>query len=152
MKVKFRHAVKAFQGKFKAEGLVYCRYNDGALYLVRKYPRYTPSDHNHEMGNAARNMGKLFRSVSAEYKSDLKTYAALMNNYTDLSEKLPAHCYAHFTQMMWALKRKIPEINLATLTIDDILINEYPVRSVAEAMEAGLLPAIPEGMMLTNRL
>ena len=73
MKVKFRHAVKAFHGSFKAEGLVYCKYNDGALYLTRKYPTYTASDQNHKIGNAGRNLGKLFRTLSEEYKNDLKT-------------------------------------------------------------------------------
>ncbi|HNW99975.1 MAG TPA: hypothetical protein PLE74_01645 [Candidatus Cloacimonadota bacterium] len=152
MKVKFRHAVKAFHGKFKTEGLVYCRYNNGALYLTRKYPFYTPSDQNHKIGNAGRNLGKLFRNIAVEYKNDLKTYAKLLVNYTDLSEKLPASCYVLFTKMMYGLQKKVPEIDLSTLTLDDILNNEYPVRNVVEAMQNGLLPGIPEAMMLTNKI
>jgi hypothetical protein len=150
VKVKFRHAVKAFQGKFKSEGLVYCKYNDGALYRVRKYPCYTASDQNHIIGNAGRNLGKLFKTLSVEYKNDLKTYSALMSNYTDLADKIPANCYANYLRMMWALKKQIPEIDLSTITKEDILKHEYPVRTVVEAMEAILLPNIEEAQMLTN--
>ncbi|HNX00527.1 MAG TPA: hypothetical protein PLE74_07710 [Candidatus Cloacimonadota bacterium] len=152
MKAKFRHAVKAFHGKFKSEGLVYCRYNDGALYITRKYPSFTASGQNHKIGNAGRNLGQLFQNVAIEYKHDLKTYATLMSSYTDLSVKLPANSYAYFVKMMYALKRKIPDINLATLTLDDILNNEYPIRTVAEAMEAGLLTNIQEGSNLSSKL
>jgi hypothetical protein len=150
MKVKFRHAVKSFQGKFKSEGLVYCKYNDGALYLTRKYPCYTPSDHNHEMGDAGRNLGKLFRNISPDYKNDLRTYSKLMTNYTNLEEKIPPNCYANFMKMMFALKKLIPDVDLATITKEDILKNEYPVCSIAQAMEEGLLLDIPEANMLTN--
>jgi hypothetical protein len=152
VKVKFRHAVKAFQGKFKAEGLVYCKYNDGALYRVRQYPRYTASDHNHEIGNAGRNLGMLFRTLSVEFKNDLKTYSALMTNYTDLGNKIPANCYANYNRMMFALKKQIPEIDLSTITKEDILKHEYPVITVVEAMKAGLLLNIPEASILTHEL
>jgi hypothetical protein len=152
MKVKFRHAVKAFHGSFKAEGLVYCKYNDGALYLTRKYPTYTASDQNHKIGNAGRNLGMLFRSVSEEYKNDLKTYAKLMTNYTNLEDKIPANSYAYFTKMMFALKKLFLDIDLNTLTKDDILKNEYPVMTVVGAMGAGLLFAIPEGSILDHQM
>jgi hypothetical protein len=152
MKVKFRHAVKSFHGKFKSEGLVYCKYNDGALYLTRKYPCYTPSDHNHEIGDAGRNLGKLFKDISPDYKNDLRTYSKLMTNYTNLSDKIPANCYAYYLKMMFALKKLIPDADLATITRDDILKHEYPVRTVLEAMKNGLLLDIPEASMLEHKL
>jgi|WetSurMetagenome_2_1015567.scaffolds.fasta_scaffold448000_1 hypothetical protein len=152
MKVKFRHAVKAFHGKFKAEGLVYCKYNDGALYLTRKYPHYTPSDQNHKIGNAGKNLGNLFKQFSEEYKNDLKIYSKLLVNYTDLSEKIPASYYNVYTKMMWALKRQIPEIDLSTITKDDIMKHEYHVRTVLEAMKAGLLLKIPEANILEHKM
>jgi hypothetical protein len=152
MKVKFRHAVKAFHGKFKSEGLVYCKYNDGALYLTRKYPNYTPSDQNHKIGNAGKNLSNLFRQISDEYKNDLKIYAKLMTNYTNLDEKIPASFYMTYIRMMWALKKQIPEIDLTILTKDDILKHEYPVRTVVEAMQAGLLMHIEEASMLNHEM
>jgi hypothetical protein len=152
MKVKFRHAVKAFHGKFKSEGLVYCKYNDGALYLTRKYPCYTASDQNHKIGNAGRNLGSLFYQLSEEYKNDLKIYAKLLVSYTDLSEKIPASYYIIFTKMIWALKKQIPDIDLSNITKDDILNHEYPVRTILEAMQSGLLLAIPEANLLEHMM
>ena len=75
-----------------------------------------------------------------------------MTNYTDLADKIPANCYANYLRMMWALKKQIPEIDLSTITKDDILKNEYPVCSVVQAMDAGLLPNIDERVMLINKI
>jgi hypothetical protein len=152
MKVKFRHAVKGFHGKFKAEGLVYCKYNDGALYLTRKYPCYTPSIQNEKIGIISKNLKQLYVSISPEYKMDLKNYCQLMIKYTDLSEKLPTSCYATYTKMMWALKKQFPEIDLTILTREDILKHEYPVRTVVEAMKEGLLLEIEEASMLEHKM
>ncbi len=52
--------------------------------------------------------------------------------------------------MMFALKRQIPEVDLSTITKDDILKQEYPVITVVDAMLVGLLLVIPEAGMLTN--
>jgi hypothetical protein len=152
VKVKFRHAVKALHGKFKSEGLVYCKYNDGALYRARKYPCYTASEQNHKIGNAGKNLGRVFHTLSVEYKNDLKTYSALMTNYTDLAEKIPANCYANYLKMMWALKKRYPDVDLATITKEEILKMEYPIRSILEAMKSEILQSIPEANILTNEM
>ncbi len=152
MKVRFRHAVKGFFGKFRTEGLVYCKYNDGALCLIRKYPYYTASEQNHKIGNAGRNLGKLFWLISDDYKNDLRIYSKLMMHYIDLSEKIPASCYAHFIKMMFALQKQIPAVDLSSITREEILEHEYPVRIVVEAMKAGLLMDIPEAALLIHEM
>jgi hypothetical protein len=152
MKTKFKHFVRGFYGKFKSEGLVYCKYNSGALCFARKYPAYTESEQNKKIGIISKNLKELYVSISAEYKLDLKIYSKLMVNYMNLEEKIPASSYAIYTKMMWKLKKRFPEIDLTTITREEIMKQEYPVKSVVEAMEFGLLLKIEEASVLLNEM
>jgi hypothetical protein len=53
--------------------------------------------------------------------------------------------------MFFTLKKQFPEVDLTTLSKDDILKNEYPVRTVVESMKSGMLQDILEAGMLTGK-
>ncbi len=152
MKTKFTNCVKAFYGRFKSQGLVHCKYNQGSLVITRKYPVLEIQEHHHTFGNKGKNLAALFHTLSPEYVADLKNYTVLLSRTTNLNEKLPATHYAVYLAMMWKLKHLHPEIDMATLTREDILQNEFPVRTIVEAMEAGFLMQIVEASMLIHEM
>jgi hypothetical protein len=152
MKTKFTNCVRSFSGRLKSQGLVHCKYNQGNLIITRKYPVVEIIEHHHTFGTTSKNLGKLFRSFSSEYVADLKNYTVLLSKRTNLNEKLSATHYAVYLAMMWKLKSQFPEIDLVTLTKDDILKHEYPVLSIVESMQSGMLQDIPEGRVLEHKI
>jgi hypothetical protein len=152
MKTKFTNCIRAFYGTLKSQGLVHCKYNQGSLVITRKYPSIEIEAQHHNFGDRSKNLAALFKTISPEYIADLKNYAILFSKTVNLNEKLPPSHYSLYLRMMWNLKHRYPEINMATITKDDILKNEYPVLTIVQAMGAGLLLSIDEANMLTSKL
>jgi hypothetical protein len=152
MKPVFKHSVKAFKGVNRKEDLVYCSYNDGDLIISRKLPKRKEDANNRNFGIICKNLRELYSTISAEYKTDLASYTLMFHSVAYNPHKIPMSAFAIFTKMMWSLKKRFTEIDLSTLTRDDILKNEYPVCSVVQAMDAGLLLKIEEGVMLTSKI
>jgi hypothetical protein len=152
MKPTFKHNVRTFKGINRKEGLTYCRYNNGNLIIAKTLPKREATAQNHTFGTITKHLHELYKSVSPGYKLDLSNYAILHSQLPAISHKLQASGSALFTGMMWKLKHLYPEIDMATITKEDILKNEYPVRTVRESMENGLLLEIPEAMMLEHKM
>ncbi len=152
MKPLFRHSVRGFKGINRKEDLVYCEYNNGELILARTLPKRKPTTQNVEMGKITRNLHKLYESVSAEYKRDLATYALLLQSKHPTKGKIAIRAYGLFSKMLWTLKKQQPEIDLLTITRQEIITYQYPVRSVMEAMQEELLLEIEEANMLTHEI
>jgi hypothetical protein len=152
MKTKFTNCVGAFYGKLKSQGLIHCKYNQGNLVITRKYPIIEIEEHHLKFGSVSQNLSRLFHSLSKEYIDDLKNYVVLLGRTTNLNEKLAATHYGVYVSMMWKLKKHYPEIDMLSLTREDILKNEYPIRTIVEAMENGFLMMIPEGRILDKKM
>jgi hypothetical protein len=152
MKATFKHSVRTFRGVNRKEDLVYCHYNNGNLVITRTLPKREITEKNHTFGAITKHLHDLYKSISAEYKLDLANYAKLYSTLSNVNCKLSPSASALFTGMMWKLKGQFPEIDLVTLTKEDILKHEYPVRSVFESMQNGLLTNIPEASILTHEM
>jgi hypothetical protein len=152
VKPKFKHNVKTFRGVDRSEGLVYCEYNHGELVIAKKLPNRELNNNNRSFGAISSNLRKLYQTLSEEYKSDLASYTLMFRSVMYDPRKISMSAYSIFTKMLWKLKHQFPEIDLATITKDDILKNEYLVRTVIEAMDAGLLIQIDEANMLDSKM
>jgi hypothetical protein len=152
MKAKFKHNVKTFHGINRREGIVYTLYNNGELLIAKNLPNREITEGNHNFGKITKNLHILFETVSTEYKRDLSIYALLLQSTHPTRGKIAIRAYGLFSRMMWKLKSQFPEIDLVTLTKEDILNQGYPSRTVAEAMKAGLLLEIEEGKMLDKEM
>jgi len=81
-------------------------------------------------------VSKLFEA----FKADLKVYLLLHN---ELSRK-PFHSWANlYMTLMSRLARHYPELDLKTLSRNDIFANDLPCKSVSAAVQAGLLSPVP---------
>ncbi len=152
MKTKFKNTVRSFHGINRKEKLVYTLYNNGELQIVKNLPDREITEDNHKFGKITKNLHFLFESVSADYKHDLANYALALQSTHPTKDKIAIRAYGLFSRMLWSLKKQHPEMDLATLTRQDIISNQYPVKSVVEAMNAGLLTVIEEANMLTHEM
>jgi len=104
------------------------------------------------MGNILANLHELYETISPEYKQDLNTYCLLLQVKVPDKRKVPLRAWGLFVKMMWALKRMYSEIDLCEINREDILKNEYPISTVGEAMDIGILFHIEEANILLNNL
>jgi hypothetical protein len=150
MKVKFKGSIRGMRGINRKEDLVYCNYNKGQLNVVRTLPKREATEQNVAFGKITTNLHNLYITISPEYKRNMSIYAIFLSQLPGVFRKPSG--YALFIRMMWALRNRYPEIDLETITREDILNNEYPIRSVVEAMQSGVLTHIAEAEMLVSTM
>lgn len=150
MKPKFKHSVHSFSGKL--DGLVYCRdKRTGACYF-RKYVKPTLVEQHHTFGQVNSHLAVFYGLLSPAYKGDLSSYTSFYKaQFVMIGMKNPT-VYSFFLKMMFALKKKYPETDLSTITIDDVLKNEYPIRTISEAMKNDLLTSFETYVELDNQI
>lgn len=140
MKVKMQFGNAPISGK--AGELVYC-YNKrtGKMY-AKQYAYPTITDNNRKMGNVAKNLFAL--QPSEDYKYDCRTYAFSYST-SDRNRGINiwnwSNCYLH---LMYAMAKKMPELDLSTLTKAEIYSLDLPCISVKRAVEAGLLAVVQD--------
>jgi hypothetical protein len=150
MKPRFKHNVKTTHGIDRKEDLVYCEYNEGELIIAKHLPQRPLYNSNISFGNISTNLRLLYETLSPDFKQDLSSYTMMYRSVRHNPHKIAISSYSIFTKMIWNLKKQMPEIDLLILCRNDILKNEYPVRTVAEAMKTGLLLKIEEAMILDH--
>jgi len=142
MKVKFKHSIKTFSGE--VEEMVYGSYRKGKLCIGRDYVYPTLNAHNHQMGAACRNLSLVYNRADSLYRDNFKMYSrqtGLKPGFPD--HKLVPSGFALFMKMMYAWRDSDPtHVDLATVTIADIVALDAEVRTVARAVDAGFLPTV----------
>lgn len=151
MKVTFKYGIGAFTGKI--DNAVFWSQKSQLASLMRKftYPRITT--HNKEIGAIAKNLGLLWRQLLAGYHEDLKTYAdRYYVQYGTEGDYDPARSpYAFWTKAIWAWAKERPQVDLATLTIEDLrLPTGISISTVKDAIQSGYLRPIDEYDDLTE--
>jgi len=108
--------------------------------LVRTYtkPNHNPSAERMQLIMA--NL-KLIQP-SAGYKRNLKDYLIQYNNLADADYK-PVTCWVNlYLKLMFAMAKANPELDLTTLSRNQIQEHSRPCRSIKSSIEAGLLPLV----------
>jgi hypothetical protein len=126
--------------KSKKDDLVYCSYRDGELIIARRYVYPKLSAQNSSF--AARNKNLFQLKPSDGYKADCRAYLIAYINTPQGQEKPILTWNNLYVKLMSALARKYPDINLNTLTREEIYAQQLPCISIARAVEAGLLPKV----------
>ncbi len=148
MKARMQIGMMPISGK--AGELVYC-YNrrTGGMY-AREYTYPTLTENHHKMGGVAKNLFAI--NPSEDFKYDCRTYAYLYaNSRKNRGVKIWtwSNCYLH---LMYALAAALPELNLSTLTREEIYQQELPCISIKRAVEAGLLEKVDNYERLDNQI
>jgi len=139
MKATRANLLGEFTGKL--DGLIYYRSrHNGKLYVRRQWKfKHHPS----HAPFAARMQNLKALAPSAGYLRDLKDYLPLYNRLPDNAGK-ELNCWNNlYVKLMFALENAFPDtVNLATLTREQIQVQNLPCRTVKTAVEAGLLPLV----------
>lgn len=138
MKVRFKHRVTGLTGKL--DGLVYFYNQQLDVIVARKHtiPAHNPSALR--MKEVMENM-KLI-NPSEGYRQNFRDYLILYNAQPEGREHPVCNWTNLYLKMMYAMAKKIPGIDLATLTREQIYLQELPCLCLKDAIEAGLLPAV----------
>lgn len=138
MKAYVKEGIKGFSGEL--DGMIYYYHPRLKRTLMRKKPKMPLQEQNIGYRSIARQLKDL--EPSAEYRYDFKLYLSQLRD-RDEDVNLPSW-YALFVKMMWAMQAKYPDqVDLKTITRDQVLSQDLPCRSVKTAVEDGLLPQVP---------
>lgn len=141
MKVTFSYPTRTLSGK--QDETVFGAYRNNNICLARKfiYPEIT--EHNHSIGAVTRNVATVYHAISATYKQDLQSYAKKNGRENVPNNQLVPSSYAIFMKMMRAWAKSDPEhVDLATITLADIVALDAEVRTIKRAVAAGYLPHV----------
>lgn len=125
----------AYSGK--CDGLVFYYNPRLDRMLVRKLPVWKATQSNHRLARVAKNLKAL--NLSEEYRLDLITYTELYRH--ELRDSNCTCWYNLFNKLMWAMSKKL-DIDLESITREQIFSENLPCQSVKRAVQAGLLPPI----------
>ena len=144
MKVTFKYGIGAFTGKI--DNAVFWAQKSKLASLMRKftYPKITT--HNINIGAIAKNLGHLWRELTVDYREDFKTYAdRYYVQYGSEGDYDPARSpYAFWTHAIWAWSKDRPEVDLSTLTMEDLEVTGIAMSTVKNCVQNGFLRVIDQ--------
>lgn len=147
MKATVKEGIKGFTGTL--DGAVYYYHPRLKRTLMRRLPKMPRQPQNDDYASIARQIKEL--NPSAAYRYDFKTYLVALRDH-DETAAYPSW-YSLFVKMLWAMRAKYPgQVDLKTITREQIHTQELPCRSVKTAVEDGLLPAVPGSQYLDHLL
>ncbi len=142
MKVTFKYGIGTFTGKI--DNSVFWPQKSGVASLMRKftYPKLTPQ--NAMIGNIGKNLAYLWSKLELDYRKDLAVYAKRYYvQYGSEGDFDPARSpYAFYTHMIWELSKSNTNIDLQTLTYEDLRLIGSAIISVSDAIYNGYLRTI----------
>jgi len=130
------------------EGLVYYYNRRLGVMIARKWVRPQESSQNRRIGAVSRHLKTL--EISAAYRNDLNTYVALSAFGNGTRKYL--NWRNAFLTLMYALSKQYPDVDLATITREQITTASLPCKSVFQAVQAGLLNYLPGCERLTAEM
>lgn len=144
MKVFYKFGIGAMSGTLME--LVHCPDREKQMSYGRRWARPKYTANNALLGSIGRNLGILWHSASADYRADFALYAKRYKVQHDIPNAPGNACwspYPLFTKMMFAWQQSDPlHVDLATVTINDIVTLDASVRTVEKAIDAGFIQTV----------
>lgn len=151
MKTTFKYHIRSQSGTL--DDLTMCSYNKGMVCVSRKHVIPAQTSQNEEFKADITNVGVLYRNTSASYKQDLKSYAQKLGGTKAYRARIRPSGYAIFNKMVFAVQQADPENNdLKYLTVNDIMTKNLPCKTVAAAVEAGIIDHVPGYVSLNHTI
>jgi hypothetical protein len=141
MKVKFKWGLTGYSGT--VDGAIYY-YNDRIKQcLMRKY-KYPELNENNERTTSIMANLKLIEP-SQGYRYNLMDYVGAYNDSKDYGHK-PMNAWNNaWLKLMFAMQKALPgQVDLKTISRQQIIDEGLPCKTVKDAIEAGLLPQLPD--------
>ena len=139
MKVKFKNMLHGYVGK--ADEMIY--YMDGRTGNI--YARKSFKFKNHSGQAPFRTAQKQIYALqpAQEYQYNLRDYCASYNLLPENREKQLFTWCQVYNKLMWAMQKALPgQVDLKTITREQIAAQNLPCRTLKATIEAGLLPRV----------
>ncbi len=147
MKAEYRRSMRFVSGK--AGGFVHTKIKKGRKAVIRSFVQQELGEHNHHFGMVKKNIAAIWSECSAGFKNDLKSYTGQRKEFYS-GEEIPVYSnYAHFISFLYRFRKENPEIDLATVSKDE-LVNAGIPTNVKDIIDQGFLPPVPEKGELVN--
>ena len=141
MKVKFKYGIRTFSGT--VDEMTYGSYKDDQLCIGRRWvlPEATPQ--NTTLGSVSKNLADLWQQADAAYKADFKTYARRYGKEVCKPWMLPPTGYSLWVKAMYAwAEDEDPDLDLSSLTFEDVETLGSKVASVSACVQNNYLPSV----------
>ncbi len=147
MKVTFKNLIGGYTGC--VDGIIF--YWDPRLQrmLARAKPRVRIKAHHVNFGNTSRALMAL--NPAPAFRNDLRSYAERSYSLPEFKGVRPIWNNLYL-KIMYGLRRLYPDLDLQSLSRNDINTFDLPCRSVQRAVEAGLLPPVRDWQKLTAEM
>jgi hypothetical protein len=139
MKVKYNQRFKGYTGH--ADGMIYYFDKKSGTTLARKMFTFE----NHPGQPAFRSAHRQIYTIqpSKFYTYNLRDYIVEYNNLPE-NELKPMRAWTNvFNKLMFAMQKALPEqVDLATITREQIYAQNLPCKTLKDAIDFGLLPKV----------
>jgi hypothetical protein len=148
MKVTFGDGFKGMSGH--RDDSVFYTHKVTKACIVRSKPQYEPNARTERLKLVMANLRQL--NPSAAYKKDFTDY---LDDYNALKENRGNQLISWsnlYLKILYKLAKVNPEVDLLTLTREQIISNNLPCISLKAAIEAGLLPEVAAYARFDNQI
>ncbi len=149
MKVSVAKPFVGFSGKL-SELVYYIDKFTGTMYC-RDYVVPHKTINNTNLGNRTKNLSLFYAAASPGWVSDIKNYADRLNIII-MGHGTRLNGFSMLLKLMYILGHAIPDLDLRTVTIEEIIERGIPITTIREAVEAGIIPMVPRFEELINQL
>jgi len=138
MKASFKNLLSGLSGVLDDKILYY--HSVLEVCLLRSKPEFVPNSRTDRLKQIMQNLQGI--SPSAEYKQNFKDYLIQYNNLKANKHKRLISWSNLYLKMFYAMQKALPEVDLLTITREQIEMQNLPCKTVKNAIDAGLLPKV----------
>lgn len=147
MKIMFKNLVAAYTGKVDDIVIYYSRQANRCI--ARRLPKRKETTQNVAFRIIQNNLRRI--EPSQGYKDDLSTYREQYCKTPRFKNRTLPNWMNAYTMLFYEMQRRMPgQVDLTTITRQQIMDEDLPCRSVASAVQAGLLPEVKGSQLLTS--
>ncbi|MBM4399293.1 MAG: hypothetical protein FJ041_03050 [Candidatus Cloacimonetes bacterium] len=138
MKAYFKNLLSGLSGVLDDKILYY--HSVLEVCLLRSKPEFEPNSRTERLKQIMQNLQGI--NPSAEYKQNFKDYLIQYNNLKANKHKRLISWSNLYLKMFYAMQKALPEVDLLTITREQIEMQNLPCKTVKNAIDAGLLPKV----------
>ncbi len=147
MRLTYRYNIRSLSGRLI--GLVLFERKKTKNAFCRAFVKPGSTEQHLKFKGIKQNMGAIWRKCSVAFKGDLKKYSRLRIPYCSRDEIPVYGYYAYFIKFLYKYCADKPEIDLKTVTKEELEMSGCPV-TVKNMIEEGYIPAIENVEELIN--
>lgn len=148
MRVAFKNMINGYAGKADGSVIYYIRKTNS--FYIRRKPHQPHGDTQNRFQAIMRNLGTI--NPDYYYKEDFSFYLELYNQLPDKRYGAVMSWCNLYMKVLFSMAKTIPDVNLATITKQEMYDRDLPCLSVKKAVDGGLLPCVKGYARFDNQI